>query len=83
MKKISSLLIYLLLVQIIFPITKSFAHEASLKDVNALELADNSETSSDETVKIPKKDEEFAEHSKKASKFTFKDLPKHIIFRTQ
>lgn len=82
MKKISFTLILFLMLQITFPISNSFATEARLNDVNKFEVADASETPSanDETVKIPKKDEEFGEHSRKATKFTFKDLPKHLAY---
>ncbi len=79
MKKISLTLICFLFTQIIFPISQSFAKKSTL-DVNPIEIADGSEISPTEPVSIPKKDEEFGERSRKASKFTFKDLPKHLAF---
>lgn len=66
MKKISVHVLFFCLIQILFP--ASTLHASS--DLNV----------SPEEISIPKKDAEFAERSKKASKFTFKDLPKHLAF---
>lgn len=76
MKKTSLFLLCALAAQICLPFS-SRADSARLEDVSQVELADASETTE---TPLPKKDEEFAERSHKAEKFTFKDLPKHLAF---
>ncbi len=78
MKKVSLSILLILSFQLLFPLHSSFAKDPQIENVAPIELAAAPETSSDENVQIPKKDEEFGARSKKASKFTFKDLPKHL-----
>lgn len=73
MKKTAYVMLAVFVFQFFFSPTV-YAVEAKLENVPALQDA-NSES----PPPIPAKDEEFAKHSRKATQFTFKDLPKHLI----
>ncbi len=81
MKKISLLLIFIFMTQFFPCFPQARAEKLNLSEIPQFETASNSESNSvSESPTIPKKDEEFAERSKKAEKFTFTDLPKHLAF---
>lgn len=79
MKRISFTLLITFITQTFFSLNFSHASSLKLDSVDPIEVADaaNEIPSKDEN-KSTKKDDEFAERSRKASKFTFKDLPKHL-----
>lgn len=78
MKFISALTLFFLLLQIILPMNLARAFESSVPDSTPEMALGEPEVAANPDTPPSARDEEYAERSKKASKFVFSDIPRHL-----